>query len=94
MPKARSAGRVGGGAYNAGTLWRMTRNGWTARCALWSFADSWELRVTVDDAELLFSKRGATVDELFSLAEQWKERMAQRGWTKITPAARFSATVA
>lgn len=93
MPKARPAVRPGDGAYDAGTLWRMTRNGCTARCALWSFADRWELRVTVD-AELLLSKRGANVPDLFSLAERWKERMAHRGWTKATPAARLPAAVA
>jgi len=27
MPKARPAGRLDDGAYDAGTLWRMTRNG-------------------------------------------------------------------
>jgi hypothetical protein len=42
--------------------------------------------VTVD-SELLFFKRGAKVHELFSRAEQWKERMAHSGWKKVTPSA-------
>ena len=93
MPKARPADKPGDGAYDAGTLWRMTRGGWTARCALWSLAGGWELRVTVD-AGLLFCERGAKVEDLFSLAEQWKERMAHSGWKRITPAVRLPAAVA
>lgn len=90
MPKARPADRPRDGAYDAGTLWRMTRDGWTARCALWSFADSWELRVTVD-GQLLLSERGAKLHDLFSLAEEWKERMAHDGWKRVTPSARLTA---
>ena len=92
MPKMRAASRLRDGAYDAGTLWRMTRHGWTARCALWSLSDTWELRVTVD-AEMLFSQRGANIHDLFGLAEQWKARMARSGWTRITPAAPLTATV-
>jgi hypothetical protein len=93
MPKARPARKHCGGTYDAGTLWRMTRNGWTARCALWSLAEGWELRVTVD-AEPVFSKRGAKVEDLFRVAEQWTEQMAARGWTRVTPTVRTPAAVA
>ena len=93
MPKPRPGVGPGNGGYDWGTLWRMTRAGCTARCALWSFADRWELRVTVD-TDLLFSARGAKVHDLFSLAEQWKERMARSGWTRVTPATRLPAAVA
>ena len=68
----------------------MTRDGWTARCALWALADTWELRVTVD-AKLLFSKRGAKVHDLFSLAERWKERMSHSGWKRVSRSAGLTA---
>ncbi len=93
MPKARPVSGSGDSAYDAGTLWRMTRNGWIARCALWSLGDRWELRVTVD-AELLFSASRPTVAALFDVAADWRDRMLHGGWTKITPAARPPAAVA
>ncbi len=93
MPKARPSAKPRDGAYDAGTLWRMARNGWIARCALWSFAHRWELRVTVDE-ELLFSRSSPTVPELFSVADHWKERMADSGWTKVTPTVPRPAAVA
>lgn len=71
-------------SYDAGTLWRMTRNGWAARCALWSFPDRWELRVTVD-AKLLLTQSSPRVSELFALAEEWKTRMTREGWTRVVP---------
>ncbi len=93
MPKARPASKRGDDAYDAGTLWRMARNGWIARCALWSFADRWELRVTVD-ADVLFSTSSSTMPELFSVAEDWKDRMARTGWTRVRQAIRVPDAVA
>ena len=69
MRKPHLAARPDDGSYDAGTLWRMTRNGWIARCALWSLADGWELRVTVE-ADILFSKRSSRVEDLFTHAER------------------------
>ena len=79
--------------YDAGTLWRMTRDEWTARCALWSLPDRWELRVTVD-ADLLCSRRSARVHDLFILAEEWGAQMTRTGWKRVLPPARLPATVA
>jgi hypothetical protein len=94
MGKPRSAKRsIGVDAYDAGTLWRMTRNGWTARCALWSLPDRWELRVIVD-ADLLFSESSPHMHDLFTLAEEWKDRMARDGWKRVVPPTRLRAPVA
>ena len=86
MPKASSGRRMQQSAYQAGTLWSMTRNGWTARCGLWSAGGGWELRVTVE-SELLFSKRSPRLQNLFLTADRWKQRMVDSGWTKVIPSA-------
>jgi hypothetical protein len=63
-----------------GTLWTLQRDECTARCALLAFADGCELRVFVD-GELLLSQRCEIQHEVFELAERWRGRMADCGWT-------------
>ena len=71
-------------AHDVGTMWTMTRNGCTARCALLTVADEWELRALVDGQAIL-AQRAPAVHELFALAERWCERLAARGWRKVVP---------
>lgn len=79
-----SAGRNGEAARDVGTMWLMTRYGCTARCALVSGSEEWELRVLID-GELLLSSRSTATKDLFATAEEWRARMIDRGWTKVTP---------
>lgn len=65
-------------------VWMMTRHGRVARCVLWSSADRWELRVTVDMEPLLL-QRSAILPDLLKLAGHWKTRMADIGWTATIP---------
>ena len=55
----------------------------TARCALLAFAEACELHVFVN-GEPLLSQRCEVQHEVFELAEQWRARMAERGWADVT----------
>lgn len=72
---------------DVGTLWTMTRRDSEARCALLSWPKYLELCVVVN-GEPLLTKRCSRADEAFSLAEQWRQRMLERGWRQIVPGAR------
>lgn len=71
-------------AHDVGTMWTMTRNGCTARCALLTVADEWELRALVD-GQAIVTERAPAVHDLFAIAECWRERLAARGWRKVLP---------
>jgi hypothetical protein len=44
----------------------------------------WELRVLVD-GDILYSERCARTDKTFALADRWKRRMLDQGWTQVVP---------
>ena len=69
---------------DVGTLWTMRRSGHGARCALMSWFGEWELRVIVDGDTLLTERcpRGA---EAFAMADLWKRRMLEQGWSQVVP---------
>jgi hypothetical protein len=69
---------------DVGTLWTMTRSGLTARCALLSWAEGWELRVIVDGDTMLIERCGRA-DEAFAIAERWKRRLGEQAWQQIVP---------
>jgi hypothetical protein len=71
-------------AYDAGTMWTMRRHGRTARCALLSLAREWELRVLVDGQPLL-ARRCLEAKHAHEVAEEWKRRMAEKGWSQVRP---------
>jgi hypothetical protein len=68
--------------HEVGTLWTLERDDCTARCALRAspLARTWEVRVLVDGDTLLTERCGQ--QEVFTLAERWRSRMAERGWRK------------
>lgn len=65
-----------------GTLWTLTRGESTARCVLLALADGLELRVVLDGA-VLRSEACDTHGQAFELAERWRGRMMDRGWTRM-----------
>jgi hypothetical protein len=69
---------------DAGTMWTMTRNGYGARCALFSMRDEWELRVLVDGVPLM-ARRCIGTQQAIDVAEEWKLRMTDRGWAVVRP---------
>lgn len=71
-------------ATDVGTMWTMTRDGRTARCALLSLPQEWELRVLLDGAPLL-TKRCLETRQAVDVAEDWKRRMAAKGWLQVRP---------
>lgn len=73
-----------GSGSDVGTMWTMTRNGSTARCALLSLPREWQLRVVVDGRPLL-AKRCPDATRAFAVAEEWKLRLAERGWFQVKP---------
>ena len=82
---------LNGSGSDVGTMWTMRRHGRTARCALLSLAREWELRVLVDGQPLV-SKRCANAKRALAVAEDWKRRMGEKGWSQVTP--RFPLRVA
>ena len=71
-------------APDVGTMWTMTRNGYTARCALFSLPREWELRVLVDGVPVV-TRRCVATQRALDIAEEWKQRMKQKGWSAVTP---------
>jgi hypothetical protein len=69
---------------DVGTMWTMTRNGYGARCALFSMRDEWELRVLVDGVPLM-TRRCIRTQEALDVAEEWKRRMTDTGWSVVRP---------
>lgn len=80
MRDAHPATTEGSQGEVIGTLWTLQRDESTARCALLAFAEGCELYVFVD-GEPLLSQRCEIQHEVFELAERWRARMAERGWT-------------
>ena len=66
-----------------GSLWILERGDCTARCAVLAFVDGYELHVLVN-GEPLLSQRCKVLREVFELAEQWRGRMIEGGWTAAT----------
>jgi hypothetical protein len=73
-------------SYDTGTLWLMRRHHRVARCALLALHGEWEVRVLVDGQPVLTNRCEQTTD-VFALADEWKGRMANRGWALVTPTA-------
>ena len=67
-----------------GTLWTMKRHERTARCALISRPEDWEVCVLVDGKTLL-SEHCDRPAEAFVLGDEWKRRMTDKGWLQVTP---------
>lgn len=67
-------------ASDAGMLWSMTRGDRTAHCLCAVDENGWELRIVVDGYDLL-RQRADGPDEPFIVAERWRARMADVGWT-------------
>jgi hypothetical protein len=67
---------------DVGTVWTLRRHTNTARCALLKDPKGWELRVIVNGDKLL-SKSSGRLAELLTLADAWKLRMTDHGWTSL-----------
>ncbi len=80
MRDAHPAPTEGSQGEDIGTLWTLQREESIARCALLAFAEGCELFVFVDGDPLL-SQRCEVQHEVFELAERWRARMAEHGWT-------------
>jgi hypothetical protein len=63
-----------------GTLWTLKRGESAARCVLLALADGLELQVLMDGT-LLRAERCERHEQAFTLAERWRARMMDRGWT-------------
>jgi hypothetical protein len=71
-------------AHDVGTLWTLQHQEHTARCGLFAWKATWEVRVLVD-GQILLSERCTRTDEAFSTAEQWKCRLLEDGWRQLIP---------
>jgi hypothetical protein len=67
-----------------GTLWTLRRGESTARCTLLVSEDGLQVRVSMDDAPLR-SERCDTHQHSFELADRWRSRMMERGWSQVVP---------
>ena len=63
-----------------GTPWMLKRGESTARCVLLALADGLELQVLMD-GDLLRAERCERYEQAFALADRWRTRMMDRGWT-------------
>jgi len=70
------------GQRDIGTLWTLTRGESSARCVLMALSVGLELRVLMDGS-ILRAERCARHDHAFALAERWRDRMMDRGWTRL-----------
>jgi len=73
-----------GSPEDVGTLWTLQRCSLTARCALLSWPDVWEVRVEVD-GETLTTQRCARTDDAFAVAERWKLGLLAQSWQQVIP---------
>lgn len=60
-------------------VWRLTRPGALAECALYSHQFGWELRLIVGPS--LQRRVCRSHDELFDTAADWKRAMQENGWS-------------
>jgi hypothetical protein len=66
-----------------GDLFRLSRNGRSARAALWSHQLGWEIRVLVGrQLETVRSQVCRSQDEVLGTAEQWEATMIAQGWRR------------
>jgi hypothetical protein len=70
------------GQRDIGTLWTLTRGESSARCVLMALPVGLELRVLMDGS-ILRAERCGRHDQAFALAERWRDRMMDRGWTRL-----------
>jgi hypothetical protein len=61
------------------TVWRLSRPGAQAECALYSHLCGWELRLIVGPSQQRRVCRSH--DELFDAATDWKRAMLENGWS-------------
>lgn len=78
------------GQRKIGTLWTLTRGGSTAQCVLVMLVDALELRV-IRDGTILRAECCDRHEAAFDLAECWRLRMIDRGWTRVVPGFRVRA---
>jgi hypothetical protein len=60
-------------------VWRLSRPGGQAECALYSHQFGWELRLAVGPS--LHRRICRSHDELFDAATDWKRAMQENGWS-------------
>ncbi|HEY7058440.1 MAG TPA: hypothetical protein VH458_18040 [Vicinamibacterales bacterium] len=72
------------GNRHIGTLWLLRREEHLAQCGLFWCADGWELRVHIHDYTLL-AQQCTRSDQVFALAQAWRERLVERGWSDARP---------
>jgi hypothetical protein len=69
---------------DVGTLWTLQRADLTARCALFSWQDAWEVCVLIDGKSLT-SRRCARTEDAFAVAERWRLNLLAQSWQQIVP---------
>ena len=77
-----SAVRRDANVRDIGTLWTLQRGESSARCVLLALSMGLELRVLMDGS-ILRTEQCERHDEAFALAERWRDRMMDRGWTRL-----------
>jgi hypothetical protein len=90
--ESRRPGDGQGLTLDVGTLWTMGRDGYVARCALIWLPCTWELRVLIDD-DVLLAERCGTQAEVLAVADAWRSRLGECGWTPL-PAGHSGAALA
>ena len=71
-----------GSPRDIGTLWTLIRRESAAVCSLFATGAGLELRVLVDGT-ILRSDRCDSHAHAFELAERWRTRLLERGWTRV-----------
>ena len=83
MAQTRSSAPSNNGIQrDIGTLWSLTRGESSARCVLLALPVGLELRVVMDGS-ILRSEHCDRHDQAFTLAERWRDRMLDRGWSRL-----------
>ena len=77
-----SAPSSNGNLRDIGTLWSLTRGESAARCVLLALPVGLELRVVMDGS-ILRTEHCERHDQAFALAERWRDRMLDRGWSRL-----------
>ena len=75
-----SAPAADGSIHSVGTLWTLGRDDRTAACILLATRRAMEVRVLID-GDVLLSQR-CDRHAVFAVAEGWKRRLMERGWTR------------
>lgn len=83
MAQTRSSALPNNGSVrDIGTLWSLTRGESSARCVLLALPVGLELRVVMDGS-VLRTEHCERHDQAFELAERWRDRMLDRGWSRL-----------